>query len=230
MLELAVLGLLKEQPLHGYELKKRLGDTLGVLWGVSYGSLYPALRRLEKAGAIQSVSGAAAATVVAPVVPTGSITGDVAAAKIRSVADRVTGSRRTRKAYRITERGEAMLVELLLAPSDRPGDDRADDEKAFVLRLAFCRHVPSEARLVLLNRRRDVLQARLDRVERGDSSTVSQDRYTRSLLEHRTQTTKRDLEWVEGLIVLEQDEQPDLPPVTAPAQPIHRDIQEGARA
>jgi DNA-binding PadR family transcriptional regulator len=230
VLELAVLGLLKEQPLHGYELKKRLGDTLGVLWGVSYGSLYPALRRLEKAGAIQSVSGAAAATVVAPVVPTGSITGDVAAAKIRSVADRVTGSRRTRKAYRITERGEAMLVELLLAPSDRPGDDRADDEKAFVLRLAFCRHVPSEARLVLLNRRRDVLQARLDRVERGDSSTVSQDRYTRSLLEHRTQTTKRDLEWVEGLIVLEQDEQPDLPPVTAPAQPIHRDIQEGARA
>ena len=36
MLELAVLGLLKEQPLHGYELKKRLGETLGFLWGVSY--------------------------------------------------------------------------------------------------------------------------------------------------------------------------------------------------
>src|SRR5581483_11197768 len=29
VLELAILGLLKEQPLHGYELKKRLGDTLG---------------------------------------------------------------------------------------------------------------------------------------------------------------------------------------------------------
>jgi DNA-binding PadR family transcriptional regulator len=51
VLELAILGLLKEQPLHGYELKKRLGDTLGFLWGVSYGSLYPALRRLERAGA-----------------------------------------------------------------------------------------------------------------------------------------------------------------------------------
>ena len=230
MLELAVLGLLKEQPLHGYELKKRLGDTLGVLWGVSYGSLYPALRRLEKAGAIQSVSGAAAAVAAAPVGPTGSITGDGAAAKIRSVADRVAGGRRTRKAYRITERGEAMLVELLLAPSDRPGDDRADDEKAFVLRLAFCRHVPSEARLVLLTRRRDVLQSRLDRVQRGDTSTVSQDRYTRSLLEHRTQTTKRDLEWVEGLIVLEQDDQSASSPEITPAQPTHRDIQEGARA
>jgi DNA-binding PadR family transcriptional regulator len=42
MLELAILGLLKEQPLHGYELKKRLGETLGFRWGVSYGSLYPA--------------------------------------------------------------------------------------------------------------------------------------------------------------------------------------------
>ena len=54
MLEIAVLGLLKEQPLHGYELKKRLGETLGFLWGVSYGSLYPALQRLENKGWITS--------------------------------------------------------------------------------------------------------------------------------------------------------------------------------
>ena len=33
VLELAVLGLLSEQPLHGYELKKRLSETLGPLWG-----------------------------------------------------------------------------------------------------------------------------------------------------------------------------------------------------
>ena len=47
MLELAVLGLLAEQPLHGYELKRRLSETLGPLWGISFGSLYPALRRLD---------------------------------------------------------------------------------------------------------------------------------------------------------------------------------------
>ena len=58
MLELAILGLLKEQPLHGYELKKRLGETLGSLWGVSFGSLYPALRRLERDGAIEVVDAA----------------------------------------------------------------------------------------------------------------------------------------------------------------------------
>ena len=55
MLDLAVLGLLKDQPLHGYELKKRLGETLGHVWGVSYGSLYPALARLERMGAIEVV-------------------------------------------------------------------------------------------------------------------------------------------------------------------------------
>jgi anti-sigma regulatory factor (Ser/Thr protein kinase) len=49
MLELPILGLLQEEPLHGYELKKRLDETLG-LWGVSFGSLYPALARLEAAG------------------------------------------------------------------------------------------------------------------------------------------------------------------------------------
>src|SRR5437899_1700531 len=46
MLELAILGLLKERGMHGYQLKKRLADTLGSFWQVSYGSLYPALKRL----------------------------------------------------------------------------------------------------------------------------------------------------------------------------------------
>jgi DNA-binding PadR family transcriptional regulator len=54
MLELAVLGLLKERPIHGYQLSRELGDSLGGLWRVSYGSLYPTLRRLERDGAIES--------------------------------------------------------------------------------------------------------------------------------------------------------------------------------
>ena len=56
MLELAILGLLKEQPMHGYQLSRELGDSLGGFWRVSYGSLYPTLRRLEKDGAVQSVA------------------------------------------------------------------------------------------------------------------------------------------------------------------------------
>jgi len=53
-LELAILGLLKERAMHGYQLSKRLADTLGAFWKVSYGSLYPALKRLEREGAVES--------------------------------------------------------------------------------------------------------------------------------------------------------------------------------
>ena len=45
MLELAILGLLYEAPVHGYELRKQLSTRLGAFRAFSYGSLYPALRR-----------------------------------------------------------------------------------------------------------------------------------------------------------------------------------------
>ena len=49
-LELAVLGLLHQSPVHGYELRKQLNAVLG--WGrvLSYGSLYPALKKMSRAG------------------------------------------------------------------------------------------------------------------------------------------------------------------------------------
>jgi DNA-binding PadR family transcriptional regulator len=53
VLELAILGLLKERPMHGYELKKELSQKLGSFWQVSFGSLYPTLRRLAKREAVE---------------------------------------------------------------------------------------------------------------------------------------------------------------------------------
>jgi DNA-binding PadR family transcriptional regulator len=50
VLEFAILGLLHESPLHGYELKKRLDSVLGRFRAFSYGSLYPALAKMERAG------------------------------------------------------------------------------------------------------------------------------------------------------------------------------------
>jgi DNA-binding PadR family transcriptional regulator len=195
VLELAVLGLLTDQPLHGYELKKRLGETLGFLWGVSYGSLYPALRRLERSGAITVV---AAAPAPLPGPSTGSLTGDLAAARLRTMAGRLSGSgRRTRKAYQITPTGEALFTELLL-----DDDTHGDDEKAFAVKLAFCRHLEPAERLTLLHRRRRVLAERLER--QLHTHAARDDRYTRSLVEHRTKSTQRDLEWVDELISAEQ--------------------------
>ena len=190
MLELAILGLLKEQPLHGYELKKRLGDTLGSLWGISYGSLYPALRRLEHDGSIEIVEPESAAV---PMPATGSLDGDLAAARQRRP---VKATRRTKKAYRLTERGDARLSELLI-----DDEGTGDDERTFALKLAFCGTLDPESRLEVLTRRRAALADRLARAKR--SSPGRGDRYSRSLFEHRTQSTERDLEWVDALIAAE---------------------------
>ena len=55
-IELAVLGLLHEGPMHGYELRKRLNLMLG--WGrvLSYGSLYPALKKMLRADLIKEAA------------------------------------------------------------------------------------------------------------------------------------------------------------------------------
>ena len=204
MLELAILGLLKELPLHGYELKKRLNDTLGHVWGVSYGSLYPALARLERMGAIEVVDPPPApAAGSIPMPATGSIAGEAAAARLRRPLRR---SGRTKKAYRIAAAGQALFNELLRADPS-PG---TDENRAFALKLAFCRHLEPPARLELLQRRRGQLAEKLARGRQAlaGSTRASRgpgpDRYTRALIEHETSTAERDLEWVDSLIAAER--------------------------
>ncbi|MFJ3766008.1 PadR family transcriptional regulator [Streptomyces sp. NPDC090082] len=50
MLELSILGFLYETPLHGYELRKRITALTGHVRPVGESTLYPAIKRLEKAG------------------------------------------------------------------------------------------------------------------------------------------------------------------------------------
>jgi DNA-binding PadR family transcriptional regulator len=54
VLELAILGILHEAPMHGYELRKRLNLLIGTLRAISYGSLYPCLKQLVLQGWIQA--------------------------------------------------------------------------------------------------------------------------------------------------------------------------------
>lgn len=206
VIDLAVLGLLQEQPLHGYELKKRLGEMLGALWGVSYGSLYPALRRLAADGAIEEIdAGEVVAGPAAP--PTGSLSGDLAAARRRHRSRRP--SRRTRRAYRLTAHGRARFAQLLAE------DGGADDERDFALRLSFCRHLPDAQRLAFLERRRAHLLERLASARRGPARPI--DRYTRALAEHRARTTEHDLAWIDDLIAAERGELPAPRTEGAPA-------------
>ena len=50
----AVLALLNERPMHGYEMMQELADRTQGLWRPSPGSLYPALQLLEDQGLVSS--------------------------------------------------------------------------------------------------------------------------------------------------------------------------------
>ncbi|WP_433893943.1 PadR family transcriptional regulator [Streptomyces sp. CA-111067] len=50
MLELAILGFLEDTPLHGYELRKRIAALTGHIKPIAESTLYPAIKRLERAG------------------------------------------------------------------------------------------------------------------------------------------------------------------------------------
>ncbi len=208
VLELAVLGLLKDQPLHGYELKKRLSDALGPLSSVSFGSLYPALGRLEAAGAVEvtpAVDDDPSPPADAHVPMTGSLGGELAAFRARrSSAGRQRAStqttRRAKKVYRITRRGEQLFDELLEA-----GSQSAEDDRAFNLKLAFARYLPADARLRLLERRRALLVEQLARARASiRTSRERLDQYARSVAEHRTEVAERDISWLDQLIAAER--------------------------
>jgi len=212
-LELAILGLLKQQELHGYELKKRLVDTLGVTAAVSFGSLYPALARLERSGAVKAV---AAAT--RPAIPhTGSLGGELAAFRARVVANRPS---RGKKVYGITEAGAERFAELLA--TDTPLEDA---DRAFTLRLAFARYLPVEVRLRLLERRRMHLQERLSLL--AGRQLAGQDRldeYGRTLMEHDREMTECDISWLDRLIAAERLSAQ----VSTPAAPATQSMQDPA--
>ena len=224
MLELAILGLLKEQELHGYELKKRLVEALGPFSSVSFGSLYPALARLQRTGAVEaSEAPPSPAPPLAPFVPmTGSIAGEAAAFRARRAAARSAGGRgeprrsRVRKVYRITPEGEA-LFERLLAAEPPAGDDR----RAFNLKLSFCRYLAPEARLGLLERRRAQLVEQLARYRNtGRTRRERMDAYMQTVFEHDTEATERDISWLDALIATEKQRAAGPPPQpAAPSAP-----------
>lgn len=168
MIEMAILGLLKDRSMHGYELKKELTAQLGQFWQASYGSLYPTVRRLERQGLIE---------LVYPKV-------DVT---------------RRRNIYRITEAGEELFEQRLC--------ERATvlDETKFGVRFAFSRYLTTDDRVDLLERRRAYLtEMAADLKEKLKSYREKIDKYTYRLMEHRVDTTRADIEWIDRLIAEEK--------------------------
>src|SRR4051794_5568300 len=137
MLEIAVLGLLNESPMHGYELRRRLTNLLGAFRAFSYGSLYPTLRRLSEAGWITEESPLNA--------PAGAAL-----------------SRRGKRVYRLTAEGKEHLAGLL----SEVGPEAFDDE-GFGARLAFFAQIRSDIRLQILEGRRRRVEEQRDGMKRA---------------------------------------------------------------
>jgi DNA-binding PadR family transcriptional regulator len=195
MLDLAILGLLEERDLHGYEIRKLLREHLGLLANVSFGSIYPALTRLEKAGAVVATDASTAGpqTKLRPAPPTGSLSGELAV--LRSRRHTPTLARRGKKVYRITDEGRSLFAKLLTE-----GGAVADD-RSFSLRLAFARHLAPQARPTLLERRRALLVQRLGEAE---STRADLDVYARSVVQHTADGVARDISWLDHLIASER--------------------------
>jgi DNA-binding PadR family transcriptional regulator len=208
VIEMAVLGLLQDHDLHGYELRKRLTALVGLRGAISFGSLYPAIARLEADEAVKAVEAEPARAI--PL--TGSLSGEASAflARRRGAAGR---GGRARKVYGITEHGREVLVELL--------EDPHTDEKAFPLKVALCAALPPARRLELFERRRAALASQLaDENTRRRRAGDSANRYLRSLREHDTQTIQNEIAWLDSLIGVERDnlraDGPDFPQEDTP--------------
>jgi DNA-binding PadR family transcriptional regulator len=188
MLDVALLGILENGPQHGYELRKRLKAQSG-LANVSFGSIYPALSRLEKNGAVEKIEAPPALTV-AP--PTGSLSGEWAAMRARRRPG--TPGRRTKKVYRITPAGRQLFLGLLTDPAP-------DDARSFALRLSLARFMDPEERVALFERRR----AQLVRLQAETTAEDAElDVYAKAVADHVARGVREDIAWLDRLIEAER--------------------------
>ena len=175
MLELAVLGLLHEAPMHGYELRKRLTGLLGAFRAFSYGSLYPALRRMQADGLIEEDAD-----------PLG--TG-------------IDTKRRARRVYQLTAAGKERFAELV---ADTGPQTFSDDGFGIHLAF-FSRTPAAARMRILEGRRRQVEERREGLRSQVSKAGSKIDRYTDQLHRLGLETSEREVRWLNELIAAEAE-------------------------
>jgi DNA-binding PadR family transcriptional regulator len=182
VLELAVLGLLHETPMHGYELRKRLNAVLGAFRAFGYGSLYPCLKELLSQGFI------AEDTPAGPAKPP-------------------LAGRRSKIVYRLTAEGKEKLQDLLAQTGPAAWED-----DGFGVRFAFFGQTHADIRLRILEGRRSRLEERLESFRSALSRTRERvDSYTLELQRHGLESVEREVRWLNELIASERQAAPQAP-------------------
>ncbi len=182
LLEFAVLGLLHDGPMHGYELRKRLNAALGVFRALSYGTLYPCLRGLLTKGLLAEAPG--------PVVEGAG-----------------TGSRRARIVYELTAEGKEHFQGLV-----RQSGPTAWEDDTFDVHFAFFARTEAEVRLRILEGRRSRLEERLENIRAVSAKNRERlDSYTAALQQHGEDAAEREVRWLNELITAERTPDPAAP-------------------
>jgi len=185
LLELAILGLLHESPLHGYELRKRLNAVLGAFRVLSYGTLYPCLRELLTRGWIAEDTDATSMPEPA-----------------KGTAG--SGSRRARIVYELTAEGKDQFQEML----SQTGPAAWEDD-TFNVHFAFFARTEADVRLRILEGRRSRLEERLDSFRSSAALRRERlDHYTTELERHGLESAEREIRWVSELIETERSTGP----------------------
>lgn len=183
MIEFAILGLLHEAPMHGYELRKRLTGLLGAFRAFSYGSLYPTLRRMQRQGLIAEEDGE------------------------REPGRPAAWGRRARRVYKITAEGKERFADLIADAGPQTFDD-----DGFGVHMAFFSRTPAEIRMRILEGRRRRVEERREGLRAALARAGEQiDRYTRELHRMGLETSEREVRWLNELIAHEQAESADQP-------------------
>ncbi len=191
VLELAILGLLQEAPMHGYELRKELTAKLGAIRAaISYGSLYPTLRRLQAAGWITEANE----------------TPDV------SDVPALT-SRRGRVVYKITAEGKERFAQLIAHAGPETYDDTG-----FGVHFAFFARTDQATRLRILEGRRRKIEERREGLRDVLGRAAERlDAYTLELQRHGLDACEREVRWLEELIANERSGRAPTAPITGAA-------------
>jgi DNA-binding PadR family transcriptional regulator len=177
VLELAVLGILHETPMHGYELRKRLSSLLGAFRAFGYGSLYPALKDLLAKGLIAE---------------------DIADSGPARPLDR---PRRSKIVYRLTAEGKERLQDLL----SQSGPSSWEDD-GFGVHFAFFGLTQADIRMRILEGRRSRLEERLEAFRAAATRTRERvDSYTLELQRHGLESVEREVRWLNELIASERE-------------------------
>jgi DNA-binding PadR family transcriptional regulator len=179
VLDLAILGLLHEAPMHGYELRKQLGTTLGPFRAaISYGTLYPTLRQLQAAGWITDEQVAPGNDAEVPPLT----------------------SRRGRVVYKITAEGKEHFEALL----GQAGPETYEDN-GFGVHFAFFARTDQDTRLRILEGRRRKMEERRERMRESLRRAAERmDAYTLELQRHGMDACDREVRWLDELITTER--------------------------